>query len=401
MTSDVLVLVNSEYEDTPYDTWAGDDVRLHLLVAEEKAAGYAHLPRVQSFPDYRTNGNVERTALELARRVRFDAVVARAEPDVLRAGRLRQLLGTPGQDFASARAFRDKHVMKQLVDAAGIAVPAFAPVDSALDVLAFVDRYGLPVVVKPRLGSGSLGVTVVRTRADLESLLTSGVEDRGLLVEAFVPGEMYVVDGLVVNSRIVTVHPSRYLNDCLSFQRGEFLGNRLLAADNPLRPGLERFAEGVLDALPTPEVTTFHLEVFVSPAGELVFCEIASRTGGARINQTLDCIRGVNLDRLWFDAQLGRPVEAHALRGEPDPRLGGHLLLYPGVGRLCRLPSRPPQPYVLAQRLGGQVGDRHSGGYKSGDFLAAYVVAGPSETAVDARLHELSCWFDREVEYEL
>jgi phosphoglycolate phosphatase-like HAD superfamily hydrolase len=167
------VFVNYDYEDTPYDRWAGGEADLHLLVAEERADGYAHLPNVHRFPSYRTNGMLERVALELAQSVPVSVVVARAEPDLLRAARLRDRLGLPGQGYHSALAFRDKVVMKRRLAVARIPVPAFAPIDTALDLLEFIERHGLPVVVKPARGSGSLGVSVVRTSGELDALLAA------------------------------------------------------------------------------------------------------------------------------------------------------------------------------------------------------------------------------------
>ncbi len=390
MSRHVVVFANSDYDDTPYDEWAPADVTLHLLVPEERAHGYAHLPNVRAFASYRTSGAVELAALDLARRVRPCAIIARGEVDLLRAARLRELAGIPGQGWQSALAFRDKVVMKQRLRAGGVPVPAFTVVETGLDVVEFGERHGLPMVVKPVRGSGSLGTTVIRSRDDLRRMIAGGV-GAGLEVEAFVPGPMYIVDGLVRDSQVAFMRPSRYVNGCLAFRDGDFLGIRLLANDDPLYGRLTALAQRVMAGLPTPPHTTFHLEIFHTPDDRLVVCEVASRTGGARINQMIRHACGFDMDRAWFAGQLGDP--APALPNGRRHRPVGNVVIYPGTGVLASLPTDGRPRWVLDGKVAGTVGTRYDGGHKSGDFLAAYTVTAPTEDGVDARFHELARWF--------
>ncbi len=55
--------------------------------------------------------------------VRFDRVECLWEPFVELAAWLREQLGIPGMRLETARAFRDKELMKQKVEAAGLRVP--------------------------------------------------------------------------------------------------------------------------------------------------------------------------------------------------------------------------------------------------------------------------------------
>lgn len=134
----VLVFVDSDYADTPYDKWSAEaGVRPSLLVSARRYPQYRHIPGARSFTAYATGGEVERAALAGAPEV----VVARSEADVLRAARLREVLGVPGQDFASALAFRDKVLMKSLLRERGVSVPEFAPVRIPLDLFAFLREH--------------------------------------------------------------------------------------------------------------------------------------------------------------------------------------------------------------------------------------------------------------------
>ncbi|MEO1088109.1 MAG: hypothetical protein AAFY88_28075, partial [Acidobacteriota bacterium] len=83
----------------------------------------------QSLVDYlqvRNMWDEESTVEEVvnyARRVRIDQVECLWEPGMMLAARLREALGLPGMGSEATLPFRDKSVMKQKLDAAGIRTP--------------------------------------------------------------------------------------------------------------------------------------------------------------------------------------------------------------------------------------------------------------------------------------
>ncbi|MEU6281101.1 ATP-grasp domain-containing protein [Streptomyces sp. NPDC047028] len=391
----LVVLVDSDYADTPYDKWSAEaGIRPSLLVSARRYPQYRHIPGARSFDAYATGGEVERAVLALRPRT----VVARSEADVLRAARLRELVGADGQDFAGALAFRDKVLMKSLLREQGVRVPEFAPVRLVVDLLAFLREHPYPVVVKPAFGSGSTGTRVLRDDADLAELLAAGLPEHAQ-AEEFVDGDMYVVDGLVVDGRPRAVFVSRYLNDCLSYRSGAHLGSVQLTRDDPLVDRLAGYARRVLDALPTPACTTFHLEVFRTPGDDLVLCEVASRTGGALTGAAVRAASGLDLDEEWFLAQVeGAAHRVREVTGAAPGRSAGWVVFYPEAGTLAALPADPP-PYVVEQRLRGRVGIRYEGGEKSGVYLAGYVVTGRDAAEVEQRVGELAAWYGTSVEW--
>ncbi len=78
------------------------------------------------------------------------------------------------------------------------AVPTYAPVRCALDVMQFASRFGYPIVVKPRRAHSSVGVMLLRSEQELvhkflPSVSTQPVDSElDLEVERFVAGQMYV-----------------------------------------------------------------------------------------------------------------------------------------------------------------------------------------------------------------
>ncbi|GFE19263.1 carboxylate--amine ligase [Streptomyces glebosus] len=385
----VLVFAKTPYAKTPYDRWlAGSGVVPVILTTTEFAAGYGHLPHVHAFDDYDTNQLVEKTALRLAREHAVTAVFARAEADVVRAAQLRDLLDLPGQRTASALAFRDKVVMKDHLVGGPVEIPAYRPLDSAYTALEFVAEHGYPVVIKPLSESGSLGAAIIRDEAELDAYLARpwrGASE----IEVFVPGQMYHVDGLVVNGEVVFAHPFRYLNDCLSFRANDWVANLPLTPQDPVHDRLLKAARAVLAELPTPPHTAFHAELWITPDDRTVFCEIASRTGGGMISAMVRHAFGIDLDKEWLYAECGLP----STLGTTAYRPTGALCIPPSDGVLTHLPSGDEPVCVKEVALTGTVGQEFHGGVKSGLFLAGYVVGGDTEEDVAANLENVATWF--------
>ncbi|MDP2275207.1 MAG: ATP-grasp domain-containing protein [Archangium sp.] len=78
----------------------------------------------------------------------------------------RALADVPGMRPDIARRFRDKDVMKEVLRAKGVPVAASELVSSAAELKAFIDRVGLPIIVKPQAGVGSRGTHRIESQAD-------------------------------------------------------------------------------------------------------------------------------------------------------------------------------------------------------------------------------------------
>lgn len=259
--------------------------------------------------DYYESSQVETTAIELFKRVKFSRIItpATGEFDLIRAAQLREYLGLEGQNITSALAFRDKIIMKDEIAAVGLKTPFYAKVNSCIDLYQFIDTHGYPVIVKPRRGVASLNTRILHNAEDLKEFLTSPAgtfEKPRMMVESFVKGGMFHVDGLVIKDKLIS-WPSTYLATAMDMVQGQYFANHLLSSDNPLTPMLKDYAEKVLKALPTPENTAFHLELFQNEDGELIFCEVASRAGGGYTNSIWDDAFGIPLRDLFYYIQAG------------------------------------------------------------------------------------------------
>ncbi|MEV0808575.1 ATP-grasp domain-containing protein [Micromonospora sp. NPDC050200] len=141
-------------------------------------------------------------------------VVPGMEYAVPAAARLADRLGLPGAGPEAADIFSDKHRMRQVAAAAGLANPAYELVTSPEQAAAFADRFAGRCVLKPTRRSGSLGVQLITERAAIAPAwaATAAPEepieatDRGLptevLVEQTLVGAEHSVELLLADGEV-------------------------------------------------------------------------------------------------------------------------------------------------------------------------------------------------------
>jgi biotin carboxylase len=306
-------------------------------------------------------------------------LVAVTERMLLPAARLRQELALPGASVAETVLFRDKVAMKEHLRVHGIAVPAFAPLRRGSAEALLVDHGA--VVVKPRLGTGAVGVSVVRDRDTLDALLTE-LADRldGYEVERFVAGDLFHVDSVVRDGAVLTATASRYLDETTSYlQRTPSRSVSVPAGD--LLDRLLDFNRRVLACYPTYTGATHH-EMFVS-GSDVVFCEIAARAGGGGVIAGFRSRTGIDLDEVAVSAQLGGDLP-HL--DPPAPHLTGFVVVYAEPTVLRRPLDVPDEPWVLEAQVPVRPGDVIAEPVNCNDAVAIVSVRGDTEDEVITRM---------------
>ncbi|RWI87879.1 MAG: ATP-grasp domain-containing protein [Mesorhizobium sp.] len=116
------------------------------------------------------------------------------------AAKLCRYFRLPGPNPDSIERCLDKFVQRQLLAAAGAPIPAYRLAVNATEVERSAAEIGLPVILKPTVGSGSAGVRLCRSADELAEhttyLLGRHVWKRSprILVEEFAQGPHYTVD---------------------------------------------------------------------------------------------------------------------------------------------------------------------------------------------------------------
>ena len=263
-----------------------------------------------------------------------DAVITGAESGVPLAEALKIRLGLASGAFEDqGRRFWDKPLLYTTVRDAGVRVPEQIGAFTAHDVAAGHHRSVLrtavfPVVVKPDVGAGSVGVCVVDTVEQgleaIESIVSTpgffGGQQPSAVVQEFVHGREYVIDTVshAGDHRVVAVctydkHPSS--NGTMVYDR-----LRWLDWESPETATLTAYALGVLQALDHREGSV-HMEAILDKDGPCLI-DLGARPHGAG--------HPLKTHTLTGSSQLHAEVAAAAGREAPAQtgyRLGAHAAI--------------------------------------------------------------------------
>lgn len=317
--------------------------------------------RVKAFkevPHPTSDGSLELWAVQMHREFAFTHIYTKNEDLIIRAAHLRTLLNIPtGLCAEQVQAYREKVHMKELASQGGFSVPPFARLLAPIDLIGFIDQHGYPVIVKPTLGCAVSGLHVISNADELQSFLTSklfaciDMNQRmdlvgELMVEKYLRGDMYHVNGIAYNGQISHVWPFAYLHTCLDFARnGLAYGNCSIPCSNELFQRLVQATQRLLNILPTPkDCLVFHLELFenLDDENDFILCEIAARAPGGSITHLIDLLSfpdqsNNSFARLDFRASISLsipsfsdlPISNQVLTDLVIPRKSGKLMYIP------------------------------------------------------------------------
>jgi biotin carboxylase len=145
-----------------------------------------------------------------------DGVIAVGDRPVTIAARVSEAFGLPGNPTAAALASRNKLESRRMIEAAGLPVPGFRSVSMNEDPAGISSSLNYPVVLKPLAMSGSRGVIRADNAREFElaferiRVLLAQPDVRAereraheaLLVESFIPGREYALEGVLTNGRL-------------------------------------------------------------------------------------------------------------------------------------------------------------------------------------------------------
>ncbi len=247
--------------------------------------------------------------LRFAEHHQIDRVECLWEPGMLLAARLRQELGLDqGMSIEETLPFRDKALMKEMLDAAGLRTPRHRRTTSEAEVRAAAEIIGFPLIVKPIAGAGSADTYRVNDEEHLEEVINLTHHVPELSVEEFIAGEEYTFDTICSGGQVHYFNIAWYRPQPLIARTEEWISPQTISlrhVDQPeLAPGLE-LGLAVLKALGFRTGFT-HMEWFLTDKGEAVFGEIGARPPGARSVDIMNYASDIDVYTGWAEAVCHR-----------------------------------------------------------------------------------------------
>ncbi len=273
----------------------------------------SHYERVASLAD---DGAMAGTVADLARRVRIDAIECLWEPYMVLAARLREMLHLPGLTVAQTIPFRDKEVMKQMLDAAGIRTPHHASTSTVAGAWEAAERIGYPLIVKPIAGAGSADTYRVDSPAELDEVLPALRHVPQISVEEFVEAEEFTYDTICAGGDVLFENICWYRPRPLQARQHEWITPITIALRDLTVPDLaggRAMGAQVLRALGFSTGFT-HMEWYRKADGEVVFGEIGARPPGARTTDIMNYATEADVFTGWADAVVNGRISQHIER---------------------------------------------------------------------------------------
>ena len=243
----------------------------------------------------------------ISRKMKPDLVVALEEFDVMTAALIREHLGLPGMSSSTAKTFRDKFRMAEAAKAAKVEVPDYVPLINPGDVRDFMERVPPPWIIKPRSDVSAIGIRKVEEAEQVWRAIDELNERESLrerasyyLLAQFIPGEVFHVDSVVGDGRVLFAGANRYGRPPLevAHQGGAYI-SRTIAHRSEDEKKLFEINRKLIKAFGLQRGAG-HAEFIKSDAdGKFYFLEMASRVGGAYIAEVLEAASGYNLWREW------------------------------------------------------------------------------------------------------
>ena len=211
-----------------------------------------------------------------------------------------------GTKFEDLAVMKYKSKMKAVYQSVGLNVARYCLIDTFDNALAFVEKVGYPVVVKPDNGVGATSTYKLNNQHELEYFFATK-DDRVYIMEEYVNGHVETYDGitdskknvLIANSTIMLNSIMDNVNDhCdTAFQ------NRIVAGTD-----IEEVGQKVVKAFDTRS-RFFHFEFFrldedkegLGKKGDLVGLEVNMRAPGAYMPDIINYTYDVDVYSIWAD----------------------------------------------------------------------------------------------------
>ncbi len=346
----LLLLPSTTYRATAF-VEAARRLDVALSVASDRPSTFQQAqPSGLLTLDFADGDRAAEQAAVFAREHPLDGVVGVDDDTAVIAAAVARRLALRGNPVEAALAARDKRRQRELLTKAGVRVPRFAPYSSDADPAELARHIDYPCVLKPLRLAASRGV--IRADDSLEfvaafrrlaavlaepDVAACGEPARWLLVEEFVPGPEFALEGLLVGGQLKVLA----LFDKPDPLDGPFFEETIYVTPSRLPPPAQRAiaatAQAAATALGLAEGAV-HAELRYNERGAWLI-ELAARPIGGRCSgalrfgkgETGEGKGGVSLEEIVIRHALG--MELPTLERESQAA-GVMMIPVPGAGEL-------------------------------------------------------------------
>lgn len=300
---------------------AAERLGMEVVVASERASVLAEKnPEGLLALSFLEPERAATEAAEYSKRYPIDAVIPVDEDTAVVAASMAAALGLPHNSVQSARATRDKFMMRELLARAPVQIPSYRLFHLDNDPSDVAHSLNYPVVVKPLFLSTSRGVIRANNPPEfiaalrrIGAILTQpeiaakgGEAARKVLIERFIPGREVALEGLLTRGhlRVLAIFDKPDPLDGPFFEETIYVTPS--RQSRKAQDAISRCAAGAASALGLREGPV-HAELRVNKNGVWLI-EMAARSIGGLCSRTLQFGTGLSLEDLILRHSLGMDV---------------------------------------------------------------------------------------------
>ncbi|WP_192252222.1 ATP-grasp domain-containing protein [Mesorhizobium caraganae] len=213
MARRALILLEGSRYNGPLYIQAAPLLGLHPITLSADPARYDYLASEGIEAIRVDTDNLDALIRECSRlRGTYDiaGITCAGDPFYATVGKLCRYFDLPGPNPTSIERCCDKFTQRQLLAEAGVPIPAYRLATNATDVESSAAEIGLPVILKPAVGSGSRGVRLCRTVDELAEHTTYLLGGKHIwrsspriLVEGYAQGPYYAAD--IMGNEVIAI----------------------------------------------------------------------------------------------------------------------------------------------------------------------------------------------------
>ena len=242
----------------------------------------------------------------LARRETIDRIVPLDEFDLEMASTLREHMRVPGMGESTVRFFRDKLAMRMQAAEHGMLVPEFVSIFNYDRIREYMRRVPGPWFLKPRHSASAIGIRKISHQGELWPVLDElGDKQSYHLLERYVPGDVFHVDAIAWDGKVVFAEAHGYFHPPFDvYHGGGLFCTRTLERESEESRTLLDLNARIVAALGMTRGALHTEFIRGRDDGRYYFLETAARVGGANIVALVEAATGLNLWREWARVEV-------------------------------------------------------------------------------------------------
>ena len=316
----LLLLIPTTSYRAPDFLAAADKLGVEVVVGSDQRQILAEAAGGAVEVDFRDSERATRQIAAFAARRPLDAILAVDDGANIVAAAAARALGLPQNQPEAVLAARNKHRFRERLAAAGLPGPEFRLVPLAEDPARVAREVGYPCVLKPLTLAMSRGViradghnSFVEAFHRVAAIIaepdadTPGEAAEHLLVESYVDGTEYALEGLLVDGRLQVLA----IFDKPDPLEGPYFEETIYVTparlDGARRDAIAEAAEAAAAAIGLTDGPT-HIDLRVDGRGTVYVLEADARSIGGYCGRSLRFAGGMRLEEVILRQAAGLPI---------------------------------------------------------------------------------------------